>query len=56
MTYAPKRDIEKIVLELGYEIITSRDIDTHVSWFEVKRPGEIESLRAGQTLAKIIDQ
>ena len=53
MTYVPNRDLVKIVQRLGYNIIVSKDEPTMTSWMEIKLPGELTSIRAGQTLGKI---
>lgn len=49
------------VRSLGYEIINSLNIPTgeallsHVSWLEVKKPGELNTIKQSQALAKIIE-
>lgn len=50
-----KTDMVKRVTDLGYEIIATFDEDSTISWIEVKKPGELTSNRAGQTLASIIN-
>lgn len=56
MTYVPSTDLINAVKRLGFELVDSKNIDTHVSWLEIRNPGKLESNRAGQTLGKIIDQ
>jgi SAM-dependent methyltransferase len=53
MTYVPNRDLVKIAKDVGYEIISARDEPTMTSWLEIKKPGSLTSIRAGQTLGKI---
>jgi SAM-dependent methyltransferase len=54
--YTPGRLLQTIIGGLGYEIIQAVDYDdTNVSWLEIKKPGEIETLRGGQALAQIKD-
>jgi hypothetical protein len=54
MLYTPKRLIEAHAVELGFELITAHDGAGDVSWLELRKPGDIVSLRGGQTLAKIL--
>ena len=54
MLYTPKRLIKKHAAELGFELITAHDGAGDVSWLELRKPGDIVSLRGGQTLAKIV--
>ena len=54
MLYTPKRLILEHALALGYELADECDASGDVSWLELKRSGDIDSLRGGQTLAKII--
>jgi hypothetical protein len=52
-TYIPGQLLQEIVSELGYEIIKFIDAGGTASWAEIKKPGEIETVRGGQTLAEI---
>lgn len=54
MLYTPKRLILEHTAGLGFELVTSHDGQGDVSWLELRRSGDIDSLRGGQTLAKII--
>ena len=51
--YTPGNEIIGIVKELGFEIIDRFNSGGTLSWMEIQHPGEISSLRGGQTLAKI---
>jgi SAM-dependent methyltransferase len=53
MTYVPNKELVGIVKKLGYKIVSARDEPTMTSWMEIKAPGELTSIRAGQTLGKI---
>jgi len=54
MCYTPKRLIVDTAAEVGLELVSAVDEAGDVSWIEFVRPGEIETLRGGQSLAKII--
>lgn len=54
MLYTPRRLIEQHAIDLGFELVMAHDGKGDVSWLELKKPGDIESLRGGQTLAKIL--
>ena len=52
-TYVPKRILLELIKEVGFELIKDVDASATASWLEVKKPGEITSLKGGQTLAEI---
>ena len=52
-TYVPKHILLQLVKEVGFELIKDVDAGATASWVEVKKPGEITSVRGGQTLAEI---
>ena len=54
MCYTPGREIQAYVESLGFEIVVNHRAPGDVSWLEIKKPGEIESIRGGQSLAKIV--
>jgi len=54
MLYTPRRLIEQHAIDVGFELIMAYDGKGDVSWLEFRKPGEITSLRGGQTLAKIV--
>jgi len=53
MLYTPRRLIEQHAIETGFELTDAHDGKGDVSWLELRKPGDIVSLRGGQTLAKI---
>jgi hypothetical protein len=52
MLYTPRRLIEQHAIETGFELINAHDGKGDVSWLELRKPGEITSLRGGQVLAR----
>ena len=56
MTYTPGRLMRGMCELLGYEIREWRDFDRACTWVEITKPGSVRSLKAGQTLARIIDK
>ena len=54
MTYTPKRLVVAAAENVGLEYISDYDAAGDVSWIEFTKPGEVETLRGGQSLAKII--
>jgi hypothetical protein len=53
MCYTPGSRIQTIARNLGYKIIEQYTGTGDIAWFEMRKPGEIQSLRGGQVLAKI---
>ena len=56
MCYTPGSRIQTIARNLGYKIIEQHTGSGDIAWFEMRRPGEIQSLRGGQVLARVIRQ
>jgi SAM-dependent methyltransferase len=54
MCYTPGRRVQQIADKIGFENVYDQRGPNNISWFEIKKPGEIYSLRGGQTLAKIV--
>ena len=54
MLYTPRRLILEHASQLGFELVDDYTGQGDVSWLEFKHSGDIDSLRGGQTLAKII--
>jgi hypothetical protein len=54
MLYTPKHLILEHAQSLGFVQTADRDGQGDLSWLEFKRSGDIDSLRGGQSLAKII--
>lgn len=52
--YTPGYLVCELAQSLGYEIIFSWHDNGPSTWLELRRPGEFQSLRGGQSLAKII--
>ena len=58
--YTTESEMQDVCKKLGYEIIklVARDYDeleNGISWLEIKKPGELSTIRAGQGLAQIMD-
>lgn len=54
MCYTPGHRIRIAAEEVGFEVLTQHIGQGDLAWFEFKKPGNIHSLRGGQTLAKIV--
>lgn len=54
MLYTPRRLIEQHAVGLGFELTEAYDGKGDVSWLEFKKPGDLASIRGGQTLAKVL--
>jgi hypothetical protein len=54
MCYTPGSRIQTIARNLGYKIINQCTGTGDIAWFEMRKPGEIRSLRGGQVLARVI--
>ena len=54
--YTPGGLIKELAANIGYVQKFSWDNDGPTTWLELKKPGELISMRGGQTLAKIINK
>jgi hypothetical protein len=54
MCYTPGRAIVQAAESAGFDIVYQHTGLGDLSWLELQRPGQISSLRGGQTLAKIV--
>lgn len=54
MCYTPGRHIKEYAESIGFEIAYNHVGAGDLTWIELRKPGEITSLRGGQTLGKIM--
>lgn len=52
--YTPGNMILELVKSIGFEVLYVWRTDGPMTWIELRKPGELTSLRGGQTLAKIL--
>ena len=59
-SYASASWLTKLLNAIGYEITALHDdetgdaFNTHISWVEIKKPGDLETVKAAQAMAQII--
>ena len=59
-SYASASWLTKLLNAIGYEITAWHDdetgdaFNTHISWVEIKKPGDLETVKAAQAMAQII--
>ena len=54
MCYTPSKELKSHAQELGFEILYQHNGQGNVAWLELKKPGEISSIKGGQTLARLV--
>jgi hypothetical protein len=54
MCYTPGSKVKAQAIELGFEILFEHHGQGDVVWLEIKKPGELSSIRGGQTLAELV--
>lgn len=54
MCYTPGHAVARSAENIGYEILDRYHGQGDIAWFELKKPGTVQSIRGGQSLAKII--
>lgn len=53
MSYVPKAQLLAVCEKIGYELISSTDLEPAVSWVEIKKPGELKTIKTHQVLGEI---
>jgi SAM-dependent methyltransferase len=59
-SFVTARWLVKLCDEIGYELNELHDVETgdafttHISWVEIKKPGNLRTVKAAQALAQII--
>ena len=54
--YTPGKQVKAIAKSIGYKQLFSWTDTGNLTWLELRKPGELNSIRGGQTLAKIVDK
>jgi SAM-dependent methyltransferase len=54
--YTPGNRVKAIAKSIGYRQMFSWTDAGNLTWLELRKPGELESIRGGQTLAKIVNK
>lgn len=54
--YTPASMLKALLEKIGFSIIYQRDYVSSISWMEIQKNGNLSSIRAGQSLAKIIEK
>jgi len=54
--YTPGYLIKDLATNIGYSEVFSYNGDQPSTWIELRKPGELSSLRGGQTLARIVNK
>lgn len=53
MSYIPKSMLVPACQHLGFEIVCSRDYEPAVSWLEIRKPGELTTIKGHQAMGVI---
>lgn len=56
MCFTPGRHIIRAAENIGFDMLDRYRGTGNLSWIELQKPGKIQTLRGGQTLAKIIEK
>lgn len=54
MCYTPMRRMQQIFDALGFTVIKKYNLDGATTWLEIKKSGDLTSLRGGQSLARVV--
>ena len=54
MCYTPGNLVTALCQNIGFEITEQCQLDDACAWIEVRKPGEFQTLRGGQSLARVV--
>jgi SAM-dependent methyltransferase len=54
-SWMPSKLLIDTCKELGFEVITTSSTELTVHWIEIKKPGELKTIKAHQTMGKILN-
>jgi SAM-dependent methyltransferase len=54
MCYTPGSLILNTAKNIGFQLVHQHSLDSAMTWIELQRPGQMTSLRGGQSLARIV--
>jgi hypothetical protein len=55
MSYMPKSMLLPLCEMIGYELVSEYDFDASASWLELRKPGELKTVKAHQALGEIME-
>lgn len=56
MSYVPKKLLLDLVKKHCFELLSSQDIDDYVSWIEIRKPGELSTIKAHSPMGIIMSK
>jgi hypothetical protein len=54
-SWMPSKLLTDTCTQLGFEIIDLASTELSVHWIEIKKPGELKTIKAHQTMGKILN-
>jgi organic radical activating enzyme len=54
MSYMPKTLLLELITARNFEIVNTVDLEEHISWVEIKKPGELSTTKQHASLGQII--
>ena len=55
MSYMPKSILVPLVRSIGFDVIADFDYAPAFSWLEIRKPGDLHSIKSHQALARVVD-
>lgn len=52
--FTPGTLVKAMAETMGFEVTLTKELNAAVSWIELKKPGELTSIRGGQSLAQLV--
>ena len=56
MSYAPKSKLLEIVAKYEFEVISLQDLEEYISWIEIRKPGELSSIKVHPVMGTVMEK
>lgn len=56
MSYAPKTLVVELIKKHGFEVLATPELEQSVSWVEIKKPGELKTIKLHPTIGSVIEK
>lgn len=54
MSYMPKRLLITLLEKYGYELLSEKDLEEYISWVEIKKPGELSTIKRHASIGTVL--
>jgi len=56
MSYMPKNHLMLLLQKYGFELLADKEFEETINWVEIRKPGELHTVKSHQALARIVNR